>query len=118
MDIGQTDEIAQLENWLTDRGEDVPGEHAHHGAGHDEKMPGMLTAEQLADLAAARGDAFDTLFLRSMIHHHEGAVLMVEQLLAGGKGGQESQVFQLAQHMDSDQRVEIARMRSMLAAQD
>ena len=43
-----------------------------------------------------------------MIRHHEGAVLMVEELLTEGVGGQESQVFQLAQHIDSDQRVEIA----------
>ncbi len=117
MDIGQTDEIAQMETWLTDRGEDVPGEHAHHGAGHDEAMPGMLTPAQLADLAKARGEAFDELLLRSMIYHHEGAVLMVEQLLADEQGGQEPQVFQLAQHMDSDQRVEIERMKTMLAAQ-
>ena len=39
---------------------------------------------------------------------------MVEQLLTSGGGGQESQVFQLAQHIASDQRVEIARMRRML----
>ncbi len=50
MDVGQTDEIAQLEVWLKDRGEDVPGAHAHHGAGHAELMPGMLTAEELAQL--------------------------------------------------------------------
>jgi uncharacterized protein (DUF305 family) len=116
MEIGQTDEIAQLENWLTHRGEDVPGEHAHHGAGQDELMPGMLTAAQLADLAAARGAAFDALFLRSMIYHHEGAVLMVEELLGSGQGGQESEVFQLAQHISSDQRVEISRMKRELAA--
>ncbi len=53
-----------------------------------------------------------------MIRHHEGAVVMVDQLLGGGQGGQESQVFQLAQHMDSDQRVEISRMKRLLAARD
>ena len=49
-----------------------------------------------------------------MIRHHEGAVLMVEQLLGRG-GGQEADVFQLAQHIASDQAVEIARMNRMLA---
>jgi len=117
MDVGQTDEVAQLENWLTERGEDVPGAHGQHGAGHDELMPGMLTADELAQLRSARGKRFETLFLQYMIRHHEGAVLMVEQLLGGGQGGQESQVFQLAQHMDSDQRVEISRMKSLLASQ-
>ncbi len=77
-------------------------------------MPGMLTAAELDQLSAARGRRFDRLFLQYMIRHHEGAVLMVEQLLTSGSGGQESQVFQLAQHIASDQRVEIARMRRML----
>ena len=40
---------------------------------------------------------------------------MVEQLLTEGFGGQEPQVFQLAQHVESDQQVEIARMKRLLA---
>jgi uncharacterized protein (DUF305 family) len=75
----------------------------------------MLTEEELDQLEAADGTAFDRLFLQYMIRHHEGAVLMVEQLLTEGGGGHESQVFQLAQHIDSDQRVEIARMKTLLA---
>lgn len=43
-----------------------------------------------------------------MIYHHEGAVVMVNDLLSGGEGGQEPEVFQLAQHIDSDQQIEIA----------
>lgn len=115
MDVSQTDEIAQMERWLTERGEDLPGAHGHHGADHAELMPGMLTTEELAQLRDARGPRFDRLFLQYMIRHHEGAVLMVEQLLTEGSGGQESQVFQLAQHIDADQRVEISRMKSLLA---
>ena len=78
-------------------------------------MPGMLTAEQLAQLEASRGADFDALFLQYMIAHHEGAVAMVERLLTEGFGGQEPQVFQLAQHVESDQQVEIARMKRLLA---
>ena len=118
MEVGQTDEVGQLEGWLKDRGQALPGAHGQHGAGHDELMPGMLTAEELAHLKSARGKRFETLFLQYMIRHHEGAIVMVEQLLGGGQGGQESQVFQLAQHMDSDQRVEISRMKSELAARE
>ena len=40
---------------------------------------------------------------------------MVENLLTEGEGGQESQIFQLAQHIDADQRVEISRMKRLLA---
>jgi uncharacterized protein (DUF305 family) len=110
MTISQVEEIDQLTTWLEARGEVAPADHA----AHDEAMPGMLTTEQLAQLEAARGEAFDELFLQYMIIHHEGAVQMVEELLTGGAGGQESQVFQLAQHVESDQQVEISRMRAVL----
>src|SRR5688572_19530051 len=58
MEVGQTDEVGQLEVWLKDRGEDVPGAHAPHGAGHAELMPGMLTDEELEHLRSARGTRF------------------------------------------------------------
>jgi uncharacterized protein (DUF305 family) len=112
IEISQQDEIALLERWLTDRGERIPESHSHDGGMR--LMPGMLTDEQLAQLENANGAAFDQLFLQSMIYHHEGAVVMVNDLLTGGKGGQEPEVFQLAQHIDSDQQIEIARMNSML----
>lgn len=113
IEVAQTAEIAQLEGWLTDRDESLPDEHAHHG--QHTLMPGMLTPGELGRLAAAEGRRFDRLFLQYMIRHHEGAVVMVEQLLTEGLGGQESHVFQLAQHIEVDQQVEIARMKRMLA---
>ena len=116
MDISQRDEISQLERWLRDRGEEVPdssGGH-QHGSNAAELMPGMLTDAELAQLEAATGTDFDLLFLQYMIRHHEGARIMVADLLAGG-GGQEPHIFQLAQHIDSDQSIEIARMNDLLA---
>jgi uncharacterized protein (DUF305 family) len=109
IDVSQRDEIAQLEAWLSARGE-LQGAHVEH----DELMPGMLSAEELAQLEAASGRRFDELFLQYMIRHHEGAVAMVEELLTGGTGGQEPNVFQLAQHIELDQQVEIARMKQLL----
>jgi uncharacterized protein (DUF305 family) len=112
IDVSQHDEIAQLEGWLEQRDEGTEdAEHAEHG----ELMPGMLTDDELAQLEAASGRRFDRLFLQYMIRHHEGAVTMVEQLLTGGQGGQESQLFQLAQHVETDQQVEIARMKQLLS---
>lgn len=115
IEISQVDEVAQLERWLTDRGEALPSDDSHHGdhADHADLMPGMLTEAELATLRGAEGRRFDRLFLQHMIRHHEGAVVMVEQLLAGG-GGQETEVFQLAAHIESDQLVEIARMKRVL----
>ncbi|HEX7189634.1 MAG TPA: DUF305 domain-containing protein, partial [Actinomycetes bacterium] len=117
MDISQRAEISQLEAWLDSHGDHAAGSHgghASHGDDHGELMPGMLTEPELSRLESASGRTFDRLFLQLMIRHHEGAVLMVGDLLAQG-GGQEPSVFQLAQHIDADQRVEIARMRSLLA---
>lgn len=118
MSIGQTDEIVQLEQWLTTRGEPVPTHGDDHGespgSDHGDLMPGMLDDTQMAELAAASGETFDTLFLMSMIRHHEGAIAMVQALLDGG-GGQEPAVFQLADGMSVDQAVEISRMKSVLA---
>jgi uncharacterized protein (DUF305 family) len=113
----QADEIRQMERWLRQRGEALPHEHAHHGhgAGHD-GMPGMLTDAQLAQLAAARGAEFDRLFLDFMIFHHRGALTMVAQLFASPGAGQETEIFQFASHVDSDQRIEIERMQRMLSS--
>lgn len=89
--------------------------HGEDGDGHA-GMPGMLTADQLAELAAARGEAFDRLFLEFMIYHHEGALIMVDELFAAPGGGQETEIFTFASHVDADQRMEIMRMRQLLVA--
>ena len=113
LDVSQHDEIAQLTAWLEARGEQVPLSGAQHHHGHDQ-MPGILTDQQLTELAASSGAQFDRLFLEYMIFHHEGAIEMVDALLSGD-GGQESELFQLASHIDGDQRVEISRMTRLLA---
>ncbi|TVR65055.1 MAG: DUF305 domain-containing protein [Gemmatimonadales bacterium] len=89
--------------------------HAHHH-GHDhEMMAGMLTDEELAQLEAARGEEFDRLFLEFMIYHHEGAILMVNELFGSPGGARGSDMFEFATHVANDQQDEIARMRAMLA---
>lgn len=113
---GQEGEIDQLEQWLISQGETVNDlTQAHGGHSDPASMPGMLTAQELERLEAARGEEFDRLFLELMTRHHEGALVMVSELYASG-GGQEPEIGQIAQHIDSDQRVEIARMAGMLAA--
>jgi uncharacterized protein (DUF305 family) len=68
----------------------------------------------MARLAEAKGPAFDRLFLEGMIKHHEGALVMVKQLFATPGAAQEAEVFAFASDVDSDQRMEIDRMRSLL----
>lgn len=112
IDVSQGDEIRMMKAWLTARGLDVPSEHAHHMGGA--LMPGMLTAGQMTKLGAAKGDEFDRLFLEAMIFHHLGAITMVEKLLASPGAAQDSEIFDFASHVDSDQKMEISRMRVLL----
>ena len=112
MDISQQDEIRQMQDWLVARG-DIFGDEDHHHSG--ELMPGMLTEAEMAALRAAEGEEFDRLFLEGMIKHHLGAIQMVEDLLGSDGGGRDPEVFQLAQHIHSDQRIEIDRMQRLLA---
>jgi uncharacterized protein (DUF305 family) len=46
-------------------------------------MPGMLTSAQLTSLSAARGVAFDSLFVELMSYHHRGAIAMSVDELRG-----------------------------------
>jgi uncharacterized protein (DUF305 family) len=117
MEVSQEAEIEQMRKWLLARGEDAPEPHREHGHAHGRGrvlMPGMLTEAELTRLGAAKGKAFDRLFLRFMIRHHQGAVRMVEDLYAAD-GGLEPEVDLLARHIDSDQLIEIGRMEQMLA---
>jgi uncharacterized protein (DUF305 family) len=122
----QNDEIAFMQQWLRDRGQPVPQVHIEglklmlHGVGghhSDHKnMPGMLSQEQLEELAKARGTEFDRLYLTYMIEHHSGAVTMVKKLFGTAGAAQEEQAFRLASSIQVDQITEIERMKKMLEA--
>jgi uncharacterized protein (DUF305 family) len=109
IDISQRDEIALMEKWLTERRQALPADTHVHAM-----MPGMLNAEQLAQLEAARGREFDRLFLEFMIRHHQGALQMVEALFASPHAGQDSDIFRFATDVDADQRDEIYVMERLL----
>ncbi len=135
IDTTQRDEIEFMEQWLRERGEPVPdrdwlphvapAEHAHHHH-HDHHrhhhhhmghgMEGMATPEQMAELEASSGEAFDRLYLALMIEHHRGALVMVEDLLAERGAAQDPALFEFATEVKNDQATEIDRMTVMLAA--
>lgn len=114
IEVSQRDETLIMQRWLAARNETVPGPHAHHG--EHAGMPGMLTAQEMARMAAASGPEFDRLFLEGMIRHHEGALQMVAALFDSPGAAQDSEMFQFASDVDADQRAEIARMRTLLNA--
>jgi len=118
--VSQRDEIAFMQRWLRERHQAAPDTAGQAMAGmamnRGALMPGMLTAEQLAELDGARGPQFDRLFLRFMIQHHSGALTMVQQLLGQPGAARDGQVFQFASDVNAGQSAEIERMRRMLAA--
>lgn len=81
---------------------------------HPMLMAGMLTPEQMRQLDAARGAAFDSLYLTGMIRHHQGALDMVATLFATPGSGQQPELFGFATDVDAGQRAEMARMQAML----
>jgi uncharacterized protein (DUF305 family) len=117
IEVSQADEIKMMQRWLEARGQEVPGEHAHHVPGAP-LMPGMLTPEEMEHLADAKGPEFDRLFLQDMVKHHSGALTMVQQLFSLPGAGQESEIFAFASDVDADQRMEIDRMAAMLKELD
>jgi uncharacterized protein (DUF305 family) len=110
IDISQRDEIALMRAWLSERDQDAPAA----GHTHDMSMPGMVTERQFAELSAARGHAFDRLFLELMIHHHAGALTMVEELFAWPGAGQDPDMFRFASDVAADQLDEIGVMQVLL----
>ena len=123
--ISQTDEIGMMRRWLEDRGLAVPMDHSHMdhskmpaGGMMDmasmPPMPGMLTAEQMKALAAAKGSKFDYLFLTGMIQHHKGALTMVKDLFNEPATGQDAQLYDFVTDVDNTQSAEIKIMEGML----
>ncbi|MBB4981787.1 MULTISPECIES: DUF305 domain-containing protein [Streptomyces] len=101
----QRPEIGAMEGWLKNNGGPrAQGAHDHHS------MPGMATEAQLEELRSAKGEAFDALFLKLMIKHHEGAVTMAAEVLSEGNN---VLVEEMANDVIAQQSSEIDRMRSL-----
>lgn len=109
----QADEINFMKRWLLARNEST--EHKMDGMDMSKHlMPGMLTPKQMTALKNAKGAEFDELFLKGMIQHHTGALIMVKELFDTGGAGQDAELFNFATDIDSGQRAEIRIMQNML----
>jgi uncharacterized protein (DUF305 family) len=120
----QSDEIKFMKRWLASRGQPIDMPHmnmSHEKMSHENMshgtmglMPGMLTPEQMEALRKANREEFDRLFLKGMIQHHGGALIMVKDLFDTAGAGQDAELFNFATDVDSGQRAEIRIMQGML----
>lgn len=120
----QKDEISSMQRWLRDREQPVPEIQIEglnliveiEGEPYTsyKKMHGVLSQEQIEELASASGSEFNRLFLKYMIEHHSGAVHMVDNLFGTDGAAQDEEAFRLASDIQVDQRTEIERMNLML----
>ena len=101
----QDPEIATLTGWLTTWGKPVEAPMSHG-------MSGMLTEEDMKNLAATTGKDFDKAFAQLMIAHHEGAVEMARQEISSG---QNAEAVALANTVATAQNGEIDQMKAILA---
>jgi len=113
--LSQDDEISMMQGWLVDQGLDAPSEDVHHQPGF-ERMKGMLSDEQMEELAASSGPEFNRLYLEYMIDHHQGALDMVEMLLDQRGSVQDPLLYEFTSDLTSDQTSEIERMDLLLAS--
>jgi uncharacterized protein (DUF305 family) len=113
----QAPEIEQMTDWLTAWEEPIPEtmrDHAHaHGEGDLEMgdLPGMMSADEMAELEAAPDDEFQDLFLEMMIEHHEGAVEMAKTEQTDGHF---QPAIDLAESIEKGQTEEIELMQDLL----
>jgi len=124
----QGPEIETMTDWLTQWGEPIPAtvrdhvnaeddEHGgeHEGDGMDDTgtdMPGMMSDQQMDDLAAAGGADFQDLFLEMMIEHHEGAIDMAR---TQQEDGRYPPALTVAEQIETSQAAEIETMRALLS---
>ncbi len=117
----QAPEVEQMVDWLTAWGEEVPEtslDHANaHGGGTDEhgggdhEMPGMMSADEMAELEAAPDSAFEQRWLEMMLEHHEGAVEMAR---AEREDGEFEGAIALAESIETSQQAEIEEIQELL----
>ncbi|MDT5082857.1 MAG: hypothetical protein QOJ80_7494 [Mycobacterium sp.] len=74
-------------------------------------MDGMVDQAAMTKLESLKGPEFDTLWLQSMIGHHEGAIKMAQAELAGGAN---ADAKTLAGQIVTGQQAEIVTMKQML----
>lgn len=109
----QDPEISTMSGWLKEWGAPVPSASMPGMDMGGMSMNGMMSADEMKQLDAATGTAFDKLWVQMMIKHHQGAIAMAKTELASG---QYPQAKALAQSISNSQAKEVTTMQSLLSA--
>lgn len=114
--MAQAPEIELMVEWLNDWGRPAPEtgrdhSNAHDGMGMGDSMPGMMSTADMDALASAQDEDFESMWLRMMIEHHEGAITMAETEKATGK---HPEAIDLAATIIAAQQREINEMADLL----
>lgn len=110
----QQPEIETMKGFLTQWTGAAPTGGAPTGGheGHDmSDMQGMVDQATMDRLGTLKGRDFDTLWLQSMISHHEGAIAMAQTELNTGVN---ADAKRLAEDIVTAQQAEITQMKQML----
>ncbi|MFB4308494.1 DUF305 domain-containing protein [Actinomadura sp. GTD37] len=128
IELNQLKEIGQMQGWLSlwnapqvssgppmtwMTGDPHHGHHGHGAAKGSAVMPGMASVGEIRRLGEVKGADADAWFLKLMIRHHEGGLLMTT---AAVQRTTLPQVRSAATLMTAAQRRETATMLGLLSA--
>lgn len=104
----QAPEIEMMTGWLKSWNEptQMPSGHTSHG------MNGMMGDDDMKKLDTAQGTEAARLFLKQMIAHHEGAIMMAK---TENTAGRNTDAIKLSKDIVSAQEAEIQEMQKLLA---
>ena len=104
---GQEPEIEQMTALLTKWDQPLDG---HAAMGHGSEMEGMLSEQELIDLASLTGSAFDSAWIAAMTFHHQGAIAMAVTVKGDGIS---TEIKELATAIITAQQGEIETMQML-----
>src|SRR5262245_11034682 len=105
----QQPEIDVMKVFLVQWNENPDTNSGH--VGHGSTMVGMVDPATMTKLQSLDGAEFDTLWLQSMISHHQGAIEMAKAEIANGDN---MDAKSLADNIVTTQQAEIGQMKQLL----
>jgi len=107
---GQEPEIKQMNDLLIQWKQPLD---SHAAMGHGSEMEGMLSEQEMMDLASLTGSEFDAAWIAAMTFHHQGAIAMAS---AAAKDGINPEIKSLTAAIITVQQSEIEKLQTLSTA--